>query len=97
MIYKYAIFSVHRTSIIVHQFTPSVPKVFGISFYSIFFLFFFFFSIKTNLISQSQPILTAYHFDKGDHFSTPRNLFLRLKKDPIPSLGNAVLIPRVVT
>jgi hypothetical protein len=71
MIYKYAIYPIHRTSIIVHQFTPSV-----------FFLFIFLFSIKTNLVSQSQPILTAYHFDKGDHFSTPRNLFSRLKKRP---------------
>jgi hypothetical protein len=45
---------------------------------SVFFLFF----LKINLLSQPQPILTAYHFDKGDHFSTPRNLFSRLKKRP---------------
>jgi hypothetical protein len=49
---------------------------------SVFFLFFFIFSIKTNLLSQLQPVLTAYHFDKGDHFSSPRNLFSRLKKRP---------------
>jgi hypothetical protein len=49
---------------------------------SVFFLFFFIFSIKTNLLSQPQPVLTAYRFDKGDHFSSPRNLFSRLKKRP---------------
>jgi hypothetical protein len=71
MIYKIFTLFEHRTSNIAHQLGPSV-----------FFLFFFFFSIKTNLVSQSQPILTAYHFDKGDHFSSPRNLFSRLKKRP---------------
>lgn len=49
---------------------------------SVFCLYCFFFSLKTNLLSQPQPILKAYHFEKGDHFSTPRNLFSRLKKRP---------------
>jgi hypothetical protein len=69
MSYNFFASLVHRTSNIVHQLGPSV-----------FLLFFFFFSIK--ILSQSQPILTAYHFDKGDHFSSPRNLFSRLKKRP---------------
>ena len=58
------------------------PSVFSAFIVSKSYIFFFFLLINANLLAQPQPILKAYHFDKGDHFSSPRNLFSRLKKRP---------------